>query len=99
LCERKFLQVSNPDFPNENASWEVTVSDLLTIPQIQKDHLPLDRHTLIKLFIQEKDVLVAGRVETVDARKVSDGEPWRRYRKLLVPRAVLNRVIARMRIR
>lgn len=70
--------------------------EYLTIPEIREQVLPLDRHTLQKLFINQPGVLVVGRRETADPRKVADGEPWRKYRKLLVPRVVVERVVREM---
>ena len=66
--------------------------EYLTIPEIREQVLPLDRHTLQKLFINQPGVLVVGRRETVDPRKVGDGQPWRQHRRLLVPRAIVERV-------
>jgi hypothetical protein len=66
--------------------------EYLTIPEIREQVLPLDRHTLQKLFINQPGVLVVGRRETVDPRKVGDGRPWRKHRRLLVPRAIVERV-------
>jgi hypothetical protein len=66
--------------------------EYLTIPEIREQVLPLDRHTLQKLFINEAGVLIVGRRETVDPRKVADGQPWRKHRRLLVPRAIVERV-------
>jgi hypothetical protein len=66
--------------------------DYLTIPEIREQVLPLDRHTLQKLFINQPGVLIVGRRETVDRRKVAQGQPWRKHRKLLVPRCVAERV-------
>ena len=72
--------------------------EFLTIPEIREQVLPLDRHTLQKLFINQPGVLILGRRETTDPRKVTDGEPWRKYRKLLVPRAVVERVVREIRV-
>lgn len=66
--------------------------EYLTIPEIREQVLPLDRHTLQKLFINQPGVLVVGRRETIDPRKVADGQPWRKHRRLLVPRAIVERV-------
>jgi len=66
--------------------------EYLTIPEIREQVLPLDRDTLQKLFINQPGVLVVGRRETVDPRKVEDGQPWRKHRRLLVPRAIVERV-------
>ena len=66
--------------------------EYLTIPEIREQVLPLDRHTLQKLFFNQPGVLVVGSRETVDPRKVAAGQPWRKHRKLLVPRAVVERV-------
>ena len=66
--------------------------EYLTIPEIREQVLPLDRHTLQKLFINQPGVLVVGRRETVDPRKVGDGQPWRKHRRLLVPRSIVERV-------
>jgi hypothetical protein len=72
--------------------------EYLTIPEIREQVLPLDRHTLQKLFINQPGVLIVGRRETVDPRKVADGQPWRKHRKLLVPRAVVERVRGEMTV-
>jgi hypothetical protein len=66
--------------------------EYLTIPEIREQILPLDRHTLQKLFINQPGVLVVGRRETIDPRKVADGQPWRKHRRLLVPRTIVERV-------
>jgi hypothetical protein len=72
--------------------------EYLTVPEIRKHVLPLDRHTLQKLFINQPGVLIVGRRETADRRKVADGQPYRRYRKLLVPRCVVVRVLREMTV-
>jgi hypothetical protein len=73
--------------------------EYLTIPEIRESGiLPLDRHTLQKLFINEAGVLIIGRRETADKRKVGNGQPWRKHRKLLVPRALVERVKREMTV-
>ena len=72
--------------------------EYLTLPEIREQVLPLDRHTLQRLFINQPGVLIVGRRETADPRKVADGQPWRKHRKLLVPRCVVERVVREMTV-
>lgn len=77
----------------------VSPVEYLTIPEIRESGiLPLDRHTLQRLFINQSGVLIVGRRETADRRKVADGQPYRRYRKLLVPRCVVERIMREMSV-
>jgi hypothetical protein len=68
----------------------LTPTAYLSIPEIREQLLPLDRHTLQKLFLGQPGVLITGRRETADQRK---------YRKLLVPRHVAERVVREMTVR
>jgi len=76
----------------------VPAPEFLTVPQIKAQFLPLDRHTLQRLFISQPGVLVVGRRETLDRRKVATGQPFRKHRKLLVPRCVVERVVREMTV-
>jgi len=62
----------------------------LTVPEIAK-LLRVDRHTVCRLFAEEPGVVVIGNRETRRGQ--------RKYRMLRVPTAVLNRVVARMKVR
>jgi hypothetical protein len=76
----------------------VPVPEYLTVPIIREQFLPLDRHTLQRLFLNQPGVLVVGRTETLDRRKVAQGQPFRKHRKLLVPRCVVERVVREMTV-
>jgi len=70
--------------------------EYLTIPQIRTRFLPLCRQTLQKMFVNQPGVLIHGRREDADRRKVKSG--WRKHRKLLVPRVVVERVLREMTV-
>jgi hypothetical protein len=69
-----------------------------SIPQIREQFLPLCRQTLQKMFIGQPGVKIHGRREDADRRKVAKGETWRKHRKLLVPRVVVERVLREMTV-
>jgi hypothetical protein len=73
--------------------------EYLTIPEIREQYLPLCRQTLQKKFINQPGVLITGGLtENADRRKVAKGQPHRKYRILLVPRSVVERVKREMTV-
>ncbi len=76
----------------------VAPTEYLTIPQIRQQFLPLCRQTLQKMFVKQPGVLIHGRREDADRRKVAEDETWRKHRKLLVPRVVVERVVREMTV-
>jgi hypothetical protein len=72
--------------------------EYFTVPEIRERFLPLCRQTLQKMFIGQPGVKIHGRREDADRRKVADGETWRKHRKLLVPRVVVERVLREMTV-
>jgi hypothetical protein len=69
--------------------------EYLTIPEIRERYLPLCRQALQKLFINQSGVLVVGRREDADRRRVAN---WRKHRKLYVPRVVVERVMRELTV-
>jgi hypothetical protein len=50
------------------------------------------------MFVNQPGVKIVGRREDADRRKVVEGETWRKHRKLLVPRIVVERVLRKMTV-
>lgn len=72
--------------------------EYLTIPEIHQKYLPLCRQTLQKIFVNQPGVIIHGRREDADRRKIGDSETWRKHRKLFVPRVVVERVMREMTV-
>jgi hypothetical protein len=68
----------------------VVTENILTIPEISA-RLKIDRHTVTRLFQDERGVLIFGNDETQKHR--------RKYRSIRVPESVVNRVLARLAVR
>lgn len=72
--------------------------EFFTIPEIREQFLPLCRQTLQRMFLGQPGVIIIGRRKDADRRKIGEGESWRKHRKLLVPRRVIERVVREMTV-
>ncbi len=50
------------------------------------------------MFLGQPGVIIIGRRKDADRRKIGEGESWRKHRKLLVPRRVIERVVREMTV-
>jgi hypothetical protein len=75
---------------------ETIQEQFFTVREISAQ-LKIDRHVVTRLFENEQGVINIGRLETT-GRRVRGGESKRRYRELRIPKATLQRVIAKRRV-